>query len=426
MEQTVITVPKLIETTFDGGHIRRVIRSRGAERVTWMPAESGSEDPESSWWKGYMSGRRPISESKPSESVQTVELFCGPGGLALGFSQALAELGLSHTSLAAVDEDDGAIAVYRANHATLSALAESVSMIVDYQIRGARDTAEFVYEPEMVGGEWEGLVGQVDTVLAGPPCQGHSNLNNRSRRSDPRNELYLTVPAIAIALKARAIVIENVPSVVHDRLGVVESTKKLLADAGYKLSSGVLHADRMGWPQQRARYFLVARLDEDPIPLDEVASQLKAPPRDIMWAIGDLVDAPSNHFLTACAELSDENKSRIEYLFETDTYDLDLSQRPECHRDGTTYKSVYGRLHPDRPSPTITTGFMTPGRGRYVHPLRKRTINAWEAARIQGFPDSYVFSPDPERPPTRAQLSKWIGDAVPMPLGYAAGLSVLA
>ena len=69
---------------------------------------------------------------------------------------------------------------------------------------------------------------------------------------------------------------------------------------------------------------------------------------------------------------------------------------------------------------------MTPGQGRYIHPTQRRVLTAREAARLQGFPDTYDFAPDPENPPTKASLSKWIGDAVPMPLGYAAALSALA
>ena len=73
-------------------------------------------------------------------------------------------------------------------------------------------------------------------------------------------------------------------------------------------------------------------------------------------------------------ELSDANRRRIDWLFDNDAHDLPLSERPDCHRDGTTYNAVYGRLYPDRPAPTITTGFLTPGRGRYIHPTRRRVL----------------------------------------------------
>jgi DNA (cytosine-5)-methyltransferase 1 len=99
--------------------------------------------------------------------------------------------------------------------------------------------------------------------------------------------------------------------------------------------------------------------------------------------------------------------------------------RPNCHRDGHTYPSVYGRLHWDRQSPTITTGFMSPGRGRYIHPSEQRVITAHEAARIQGYPDTFQFSAN-GTPPSKKQLSKWIGDAVPAWLGYVAVMTALS
>ena len=68
---------------------------------------------------------------------------------------------------------------------------------------------------------------------------------------------------------------------------------------------------------------------------------------------------------------------------------------------------------------------MTPGRGRYIPPTRRRTLTPHEAARLQGFPDGYDFHPYPDRVSAKSQLGKWIGDAVPMPLGYVAGVSVL-
>jgi len=138
----------------------------------------------------------------------------------------------------------------------------------------------------------------------------------------------------------------------------------------------------------------------------------------------DLDKSDKSAYLREPADLSEESRRRIDWLFENRAYELGLSERPDCHREGTTYRSVYGRLYPDRPAPTITTGFMTMGRGRYVHPTERRMITAQEAARIQGFPDSYDFRPRGAKP-SKAKLQKWIGDAVPMPLGYAASLAAL-
>ncbi len=142
----------------------------------------------------------------------------------------------------------------------------------------------------MLGRGWQQIVGEVDVVLAGPPCQGHSNLNNHTRRTDLRNDLYLTVPAVAIALDAPVVIIENVPAVVHDRTGVVASTVTLFEEAGYTVEQGVLKADQMGWAQRRSRFFLIARRDAAPVPLDAVAAGLSDDARSVMWAIGDVQD----------------------------------------------------------------------------------------------------------------------------------------
>src|SRR5690606_3631675 len=158
--------------------------------------------------------------------------------------------------------------------------------------------------------------------------------------------------------------------------------------------------------------FVVARRDRPPIPLSEVAATFAEEPRDLWWAIGDLEGHVSSHFMDLQPELSDENRKRIDWLFDHDEYDLALDQRPECHQDGTTYNAVYGRLRSDRPAPTVTTGFMTPGRGRYIHPTRRRVLTAREAARLQGFPDTYDFSIGRGEPPSKVKLAKWIGDAV--------------
>lgn len=159
--------------------------------------------------------------------------------------------------------------------------------------------------------------------------------------------------------------------------------------------------------------------------IETVGQALASDQRTLWWAIDDLEDEPIDGRMVVEADYSDENRRRIDWLFEHGEYNLPLSERPECHQDGTTYNAVYGRLHQHKPAPTITTGFMTPGRGRYIHPTRRRTLTPHEAARLQGFPDGYDFHPHPGQTSSKSQLGKWIGDAVPMPLGFVAGLSVL-
>ena len=405
--------------------VKRLVTPAGTA-TSRRTASADPDDLRGSWIQAYLHGVQPTFDGPTLPSVRTAELFCGPGGLALGFGEACRELGTRLESEAACDQDAGAVAVYASNHRTKVRSSRSASELVDHQIRGAGREARYAYDPEFIDPAWEPLVGKVDAVLAGPPCQGHSNLNNHTRRTDKRNELYFTVPAVAIALGADMVVIENVPAVVHDRSQVVATTEQLLRAADYHVETGVLSAVKMGWPQNRQRFFMIARRSVPPLPIAEVQAALNdGVTRSVLWAIEDLADRPFDDKLHIDTVLSDENRKRIEYLFEHDLYDLPNSERPECHQDGTTYNSVYGRLYPDKPAPTITTGFLTPGRGRYIHPTQRRTLTPWEAARLQGFPDTYDFFPDPKNPTTKLKITKWIGDAVPMPLGYAAGLSAL-
>jgi len=410
----------------EGDRLTKRLELPGGSVITERETPVITSDPRGDWLRGFLAGTPVSVKSQPSASVRSVELFCGPGGLALGFGEASREIGSSFESEGAVDPDEGAVAVYAANHGTKLRSTQSASEIVDYQIKGRGAEAEFSYEPEMIGEDWTELVGNVDAILAGPPCQGHSNLNNHTRRVDGRNELYLTVPAVAIALKADIVVIENVTAVVHDSSQVVATTRTLLRNADYEVTEGVFYAKKMGWPQTRSRYFLIARRSVSPIPIQDVSEALQDNvARGVLWAIGDLAKLPFDNRLHIATTMSDENERRVQYLFDKDLYELPNFQRPVCHQDGTTYGSMYGRMYPDLPAPTITTGFMTPGRGRYIHPTERRVLTPLEAARIQGFPDTYNFFADPTTPPTKQKLAKWIGDAVPSPLGYAAGISAL-
>jgi len=378
------------------------------------------------WWKQYLEGERPVA-NRSRGTVRTIDLFCGPGGLALGLGQFASEFGMSVVSEGIVDEDSEATKVYASNHNTRAISNESVSSVIDYRVRGTAGAASFTYEPEIIDDSLAAAAVRSDVVLAGPPCQGHSNLNNHSRRVDPRNELYLTVPAFAIAGDIPIAIIENVPAVLNDSSHVVDSARHLFETAGYEVTMGLLRADDMGWPQTRKRHFMIARKDAQPLPLSEVADILRdGTRRSVWWAIGDLEELSATDALHRSTNLSVENEARIAWLFDNDEHDLASSERPESHKNGTTYTAVYGRLHRDEPAPTITTGFMSPGRGRYTHPTQRRVLTAREAARIQGFPDTYDFAPDPANPPTKLKLAKWIGDAVPMPLGYAAAMSALA
>ena len=407
-----------------GQILKRHISVDGFSTESALRIDKGQIAGLSSWWHSYLSGRRAKSLNPQYRELRTLDLFSGAGGLALGFRQGADECGFTARSIAAVDEDRGALEVYRQNHDTSLIVGESVSMLVSYQLSGSGDDAQFFGRPT-VASKIEHLTGSLDAVLAGPPCQGHSNLNNHSRRDDERNDLYLTVPAVAVALDIPMVIIENVPGVIHDHRSVVSSTISLLQKSGYMVTCGVHDAAALGWPQTRKRFFLIASRDVRPVELGAVASALAVEsPLSVTWALDSAVTTDSESFMDELPAISRENQRRVNFLFDNQLHDLPNSERPECHREGTTYKSVYGRMRADRPAPTLTAGFLSPGRGRFTHPTEPRALRPREAARIQGFPNNYRFEL-PSGAPPRTQLAKWIGNAVPMPLGFAAALSVL-
>jgi DNA (cytosine-5)-methyltransferase 1 len=416
----------------------RIVRELTVGARTWRSGienlAASTEVGSSAWWQSFLRGA-PVFIQSGTQSfppIRSVDAFCGCGGLTLGAAQAAIAVGRRLESVAAIDVDAGGLEVHKANFGTKHILHTGASSLVDFHVSGSGANSRFAYSPEILDPVLSSEISKIDLFLAGPPCQGHSNLNNRTRREDPRNLLYLTAVALAVSLKARMVIIENVPEVVSDRSDVVAAGKALLKASGYDfMDSGVLVAHDMGGPQTRKRYFLIAALrsrSENDLTLKAVAAGLKEGARDVGWAIGDLMRSPSDPIQTGVMDtvpsLSGENRARIDWLFKNDKYELPNEERPDCHKDGHTYPSVYGRMFWDKPAQTITTGFLTPGRGRYIHPYRPRVITPREAARIQSFPDSFRFVVNGEDP-ARNALTKWIGDAVPPMLGYAAALPLM-
>jgi DNA (cytosine-5)-methyltransferase 1 len=387
------------------------------------------------------------------------------------------EAGFEFESVAAADLDAAAVDIYADNIGPDYIYKGKVSDLVvyepvveyvtkvddDVEVREVEDANwRNGSSPELTPGneKWSGLRQEnIDLLLAGPPCEGHSNLNNHTRRDDERNATYLDVPALAIALDIPMVVIENVPTARHDKGRVVQIARALLENSGYWVDEGVLKASSMGWPQTRSRFFMVARKKDlgPPVALEEVKEALYLPygkPLPVRWATDQLQDVETYEDFSdkpdggmdrqpTPKDRPDPNdpeaigtKERLEYFKKHPTeYDLPSHLHNKKHREGfmnedgtvvkkTTYTAVYGRMRPDEPAPTLTTGFVTPGRGRFIHPTRLRMLTPREAARIQGFPDDYRFT-IAGKPPSTQLLTKWIGDAVPMPLGYAAALWVL-
>lgn len=353
-----------------------------------------------------------------SRAIRIVDLFAGCGGISLGLAQASHAANRELQIALAVDFEPLATSVYRQNFS----FAERIETApVETFFDG--DLGE---DPTFIEQRTVASVGAVDVLVGGPPCQGHSNLNNHTRRIDAKNALYLRMVRAAEVLNPRLLLIENVPAVLRDRhsgVGVVAQAIEHLNRIGYRTEQRVIELAPLGVAQTRKRHILLASAAGEPDP-DSIFEEIEKldGPRDLRWAIGDLDRATSESMLDREPQAAPKNRERMQFLLDHDLYDLPNDQRPVCQQGSHSYKSMYGRLRWDQPAQTITSGYGSIGQGRYMHPDRPRALTAHEAARIQGFPDYFDFSACP----TRNALATMIGNAVPPQLGAAVLNSFIA
>jgi DNA (cytosine-5)-methyltransferase 1 len=337
--------------------------------------------------------------------IRTIDLFAGAGGLTLGFEQA----DLGYEPVFAVEVDGAAARTFKQN-----------------------------FGCEV----WDNSIEDVDTfpeadiIVGGPPCQGFSPLG-RSRDDVSRarlNSLWEHYLRAVRKVRPLAFVIENVPefqkSVQFEELLRLMKTDRLLRK--YQAAYGVLNAADYGVPQRRRRGIFVAVLGTEDVPwpppplCSEAAG--RAPYATVRDAIGDLPLDPAIlgigtrpdggqdlHFRRTPLPSSIERYKAIPEG--GNRFDLARNRPdllPRCwaeKRSGTT--DVMGRLWWDRPAFTIRTEFFKPEKGRYLHPEAHRPITHREAARLQTFPDSFVFEG------SKIEIARQIGNAVPPVLGQA-------
>lgn len=362
----------------------------------------------------YLRLVKPPADQGTSRLIRVADLFSGCGAISLGAREACASLGLRFASALAVDTNVDALAAYRANFAPSQALSLPMEELFPGELRSPPTDGEKALADS---------VGPIDLLVGGPPCQGHSDLNNFARRRDSKNGLYLHMGRAAEILRPQHILIENVPGAAHDILQVVQTTRTHLESIGYSTSLGLIDGWQVGVPQRRKRLVLLGSRETLVPVVDELDTIVSLSGRDLRWAIGDVNPSGDRDIMAEVAKPTKITRNRIDFLFDNEVYELPNSERPPCHRDRAhSYNSIYGRLRWDQPAQTITRGFYCMCMGRYVHPSYRRTLTAREAARLQFFPDFFDFSPVR----TRSALAEIIGNAVPMKLAYIAALAVLA
>jgi DNA (cytosine-5)-methyltransferase 1 len=339
-----------------------------------------------------------------TRSIRSADMFAGCGGLSLGVAQACFDLGISLDVRLAVDFDADASKVFKKNFPESHVVNDDINKIFGGEFGMPLDQQEQRTKDE---------AGEIHVLVGGPPCQGHSDLNNHTRREDPKNLLYLRMARAAEVLKPLVVFIENVPTVQHDKNNVVQKSSTRLKALGYRVDTKVVHLNDLGIPQRRRRHVLLALKNDLKVSPTDVLDALAEPTveeRNLTWAIGDLAHIENGTGIDLAPRASSTNRQRMEWLLVNKEYNLPNEIRPKCHQNEThSYRSMYGRLQWDLPAQTITSGFGSIGQGRYMHPDRPRALTPHEAARIQGFPDYFEFSPLPRRD----SLAMMIANAVP-------------
>lgn len=315
-----------------------------------------------------------------------IDVFAGAGGLSLGLSRS------GGRAVLAAELDRECVETFRLNFPDAEAVAVDV-----------RDL------------DWSGL--RADAVVGGPPCQGFSSLGRR-RADDPRNYLTLEMLRCAEAVRPRAIVIENVPKFLES--GQCDQIKSRLRQLGYAVRTGSVDCADFGVPQRRTRALLVAVERGLPLPWPLRTHGGKGQPRHrtVADAFSRLPIEPDGRNRHDRKHMSDTYLERFRSIGEGGSRrQLPPDLMLPCWRKATGHSDVLGRLEWHKPATTVRTEFFRPEKGRFLHPVADRPITAREAARLQSFPDAFVFPPGH----TLASLGRQIGNAVPPCLAESIG-----
>ncbi len=338
------------------------------------------------------------------EKLKAIDAFCGPGGISLGMARAGFE------TVYAFDIDEPSVQTYRKNIGN-HARVEDVSDVNSTTIK--KETGLNKRE--------------LDLFFGGPPCQGFSKQKRGAHKGDQRNSLVLHFVRLVKELLPKVFIFENV-AIFGQKRG-----QKYLAEiqnqlAPYQMTLSFFNSANYGVPQTRERFIIVGVRNDI-----SISFSIPKPSTPEWLTVGDVLgglpEPPldySNHPQFPNHQRARVTKINIERFSHVPQgggwQDIPHELRLRCHQKIDTksggWPDVYGRLKWNGQCPTITGGFDSFTRGRYGHPLHNRPLTPREAARIQGFPDSFVFLGN------RGDIRSQIGNAVPPPLAEAIGKEV--
>lgn len=339
--------------------------------------------------KGVSSNKNGKSRVHPrtwkESDVIACDLFAGAGGFSLGAHLA----GIKVAS--AVEWNSHACSTYRKNlvHSKLTNATLFEADITSLDPRAVFSSSGFKQHG-------------CDLLLGGPPCQGFSaHRINDAGVDDPRNELLLKYFEYVQVLRPVFFLVENVPGLLWPRhRKYLERFYALAKSAGYGvMEPQVVNARDYGVPQNRKRVFILG------YDLRRVSSPPAWPPKPThMQAAssgGQKTWVPAREVFNRAVPAGDANNVHMKHSSElTEAFKRtplnggsrrDSGRVLPCHKEHRGHNDVYGRIDPSAPAPTMTTACINPSKGRFVHPTEHHGITLRQAARIQSFPDWYIF-----------------------------------
>lgn len=361
-------------------------------------------------------------------AYKVVDLFAGVGGLSYGFAH------------------DPAFEIIAANE-ILKPMAEAYSQNHPNVKVYNKDIKEFSIED--LTRDLGVKKGDVDVVVGGPPCQAYSTVGKRLI-DDPRGKLFQEYYRILSELRPKLFVFENVKGLLSMQGGeLINTISQLFESLGYRMHRRLLNAADYGTPQIRERVILIGTLDNRPFTyprpthynpeLGEPVNQSLKPYVTLGEALGDLPSIktgeqgftyaiePQNDYQRmmregAPAEIQEhevpKNGEKLVAIMEALPDGGSPKDIPEELRPKSGFANCYCRLWWNRPSTTVTRNLGCVSSSRCVHPRDPRPLSTREGARLQGFPDSYIFCGK------RGDKHLQIGNAVPTFLSKAIKESV--
>jgi DNA (cytosine-5)-methyltransferase 1 len=371
-----------------------------------------------------MNDRRPMG----------IELFCGVGGMSLGFEQAGFDV------VAAFDTEPINVEIHSENHPQCRTLREDVTRL----------TAKKIRDLAGIGNR------QIDVLFGGPPCQGFSEIGKR-RIDDPRNRLLYDFARLVAGLRPSYFVIENVEGILFSRTSsTLEECLWGVQRAGYSIVRKIkaINACDFGVPQDRKRVFIIGARKGLPLPdypePRGVACNGDASRVTVWEAIGDLPDIdlyddlltsnvyrgrlakPSAYAKILRGHVRDPEDRSRERTINGDgltgcmrvLHKPEIVKRFEATEPGTyDRRSRLFRLKKDGLSKALRAGTL-PAHGSFtaarpIHPVCPRCISVREGARLHSFPDWYVFHP------TKWHGFRQVGNAVPPLLARRVAMEII-